>query len=359
MKKKFYAWFLVPALVATVAAGCSKKDGSSPVKPSEVDATLKAEAPACVSPASNSVADSRTPTLVVTNASGTYAQAAMSYRFQVQDESGRVVEEGIASAGKNGRTSYTVKNRLAIDKPYTWMARSEYQNAYGPWSTKATFMSPKKLDAYMNGNELYEPLMDGAPSEFVHSSGGVDWIEGVGVELLNREAWVQWILPTTLVEGEMSFEAFGIGNSHEDWKTKIMSMEDWGAGNTTNNPYRVTVDKRSEWLGQGSRVRFTMRSRNHDAGEPRGGFQRWDKRQIYGWRFAWKGGTAHLWVYDGGFGGKVKEHLQCEYDAPYDPKRHLVRLGSPFGRADPETLPAVIIRHLWVSSNPRPADLGK
>jgi hypothetical protein len=62
-----------------------------------------------------------------------------------------------------------------------------------------------------------------------------------------------------------------------------------------------------------------------------------------------------LYVYNNGFGGSLKEHLTTEYNDPYAPPHHLIRLGSPFGRNKPETLPNVVIRHLWVSANDRPS----
>jgi len=360
MHKKLALSLFAAAFTVAVSSCSDKADAPlNPVTPitNYGDATLKATAPAPVSP-SGITADSRTPTLVVTNSTMEYGQANPSYRFQVLDETGKVFEEGTSSGGSGGRTSYTVKSTLAIDKQYSWLARSEHLGAYGPWSVKASFRSPKLLEAYINGNELYDPLTTGAPSPLIHSHGHAEWFEGLGGHLMDRKTRVQWVLPT-IVEGEVSFEAVGIRNSGEEWKTKILSMEDWCKGNTTDNPFRVTLDKRSEWVGQGSRVRFTMRSNGTDAGEPRGGAQAWDKTTVYGWRFTWRGGTADLWVYEGGFDGPVKEHLTVEYDAPYAPLNHCIRLGSPFGRADKETLPNVVIRHLWVSSNPRPADLGK
>jgi hypothetical protein len=165
-----------------------------------------------------------------------------------------------------------------------------------------------------------------------------------------------------LARGEFSLEATNIEGDHS-WKSKIMSMEDATGGNTTDNPFRVTVDKRPDsWADQCGRVRFTMRSDNplnEEAAEPKGGCQSWDDNAWYGWRFTWRAGIADLWVTENGFDGPVKEHLTAEYDVPYAAIQHLIRLGSPFGRNEMETLSGVIIRHVWVSPNPRPTDLGK
>jgi hypothetical protein len=46
--------------------------------------------------------------------------------------------------------------------------------------------------------------------------------------------------------------------------------------------------------------------------------------------------------------------LPIGYKAPYNPRPHLVRLGSVGGRADPETNPGTIVWNVWVSPNARP-----
>ena len=77
-----------------------------------------------------------------------------------------------------------------------------------------------------------------------------------------------------------------LGNGSEEWKTKVMSMLEAGV-NTTENRYRVTIDKRTTWVGQGSRIRYTMCSGN-TAGqcqEPITGFQSWDRTVNYFWKF--------------------------------------------------------------------------
>jgi hypothetical protein len=181
----------------------------------------------------------------------------------------------------------------------------------------------------------------------LEASNDVTFIPNEGIRLNAKDSFVQWRI-ATLTDGEFSLEARNIRNSGEDWKTKIMSMLDLAGTNTTDNAYRVTIDKRSEWENQGSRVRFTMRSRGIDAGEPRGGFQVWNANTWYFWHFAWGGGTAVLTVREGGPNGPIKEQLETHYAGPYAPPVHGVRLGSVGGRAQPETLPNVIIRNVYV-----------
>ena len=351
-------------LALVVACGDSEQKPVSPTSPTAAaaatgsnaagdSATLKVNGPTPTSPTGGQRLQNMQAVLTFAAATGKYVQGeTFTYEVQLLNAGGTPLETQTGSA-----LSYTMKTALDADTNYSWRVRAVMEGRYGPWSSNATFKSMEQPSAYARGDELYDPLTAGVPSAIISAHGNAAWFPGVGVKLLNRQAFVEYFLPTTLVEGEVSFEATGIRNDGWEWKTKIMSMED-ALGiprNTTENPFRVTVDKRSDWLGQGSRVRFTMRSNGHDAGEERSGPHAWDKNRVYGWRFQWRGGTADLYVYDGGFDGPVKEHLTCTYDEPYAPLKHLVRLGSPVGRGDPESLPDVVIRHLWVSKNPRPS----
>jgi hypothetical protein len=97
-----------------------------------------------------------------------------------------------------------------------------------------------------------------------------------------------------------------------------------------------------------------MRSRGVDAGEPRGGDQRWNRSQTYFWRFEWRGGMSRLRVFEGGRNGRQMEDLSAAYKAPYSPNPHLVRVGSVGGRGGDDTNPGTIVWNVWVSPNPRP-----
>ncbi len=240
---------------------------------------------------------------------------------------------------------------LEFDTPHTWRVRAEYQGAVGPWSSDASFRSP--AGGYMRGNELFDPLTNG-PSLVATASNDVTYIQGVGVRLNSRDSFVEWRLPASCVDCEFSAMMTNIGNGSEDWKTKVMSMIQDDGTNTTLNPYRVTIDKRTTWLGQGSRIRYTMRSRGVDAGEPAGGGQTWNRSLVYFWKFEWRGGQSRLTVHENGRNGRQMESLGAAYRAPYSPSPHLIRLGSVGGRVDNETNPGTIVWNVWVSPNPRP-----
>ena len=57
----------------------------------------------------------------------------------------------------------------------------------------------------------------------------------------------------------------------------------------------------------------------------------------------------------GGKNGRLMEDLTYEYDAPYAPNPHLVRLGiGRRSRRQRHRIPGTIIWNIWVSSSPRP-----
>lgn len=306
------------------------------------DATLKATAPTIQSPANGTRVTDFRVTLSVGPASGTFVPLSgnVAYQFQVFDANGTLLED----SGVQSSTSYAFPRELGVDRTYSWRARAVLNDQGGPWAN-ATFLSPQFPEAYVRGSELYEPLWTGKTVAI--DMNDVTFVPNEGIRLNSRNSIVVWRIDT-LTDGEFSLEAKGIRNSGEDWKTKIMSMLDLAGANITDNAYRVTVDKRSEWENQGSRVRFTMRSRGRDAGEPRGGFQVWNRDTWYFWHFVWGGGTAVLTVREGGPTGPIKEQLSTQYAAPYAPPVHGIRLGSTGGRNLPESLPNVVIRNVFV-----------
>lgn len=332
-----------PTSPTTSAAGSANiaPDGS----------TLKVLAPTLLSPINNVRISGDSPaTLVVEAGLPKFGVAAsLSHRFELYNNVGALVQSAVVDS-----LSYVIQGSLAFGEAYSWRSRAELDGAFGPWSDPATFLAPE--GGYIRGNELYDPLYNGRT--LAETSHGAVFVPNVGIQLLDRASFVQWRLPERLPEGEFSVMLTNLGNGSEDWKTKVMSMIRDDGSDTTLNPYRVTIDKRTDWLGQGARVRYTMRSRGREpAAEPAGGFQRWSRSQVYLWTFTWRGGLSRLVVREGGPDGPIKENIAHDYPAPYDPFPHLIRLGSVGGRAADETNPGTIAFNVWVSPNARPATL--
>ena len=351
--------FAVCALAALtgLAMACSRQS-ASPASPSSTAAvsanadpgvTLKVTAPVPTSPANGStLGDGVVPTLTANAATGTYTATALAYRFQVFNDAGTVVEDVL----KTGPSSL-VATELDYEKRFTWRVRAELNGAAGPWSTTFAFITP--AGAYIRGNEIRDPLTNG---KTVGRAFGCTFIPGVGIRLDGRESYVEYQLQFPLEEGEFSAIMTNVGNGTEDWKTKVMSMLQGDGVNITDNAYRVTLDKRTNWAGQQQPFRYTMRSRGVDSGEPNAGPQTWDRSHLYLFKFTWVGGQSRATVLDGGANGFVKASIGTGYKAPYSPNPHLVRLGSVQGRGGSDTNPNTIIRNVWVSNRPRPAFPG-
>jgi hypothetical protein len=351
--------------VLAAAVACSKST-PNPTSPSASapagetaaaadGSTLKVNPSTAVSPINGEQPD--TIVLTATKATGKFTQELTpSYEFEIYNAANtRVYTSGVIGGVGSGNnvTHQPASAVLEFDQPHTWRVRAVLNGAQGPWSAPASFKAP--VGAFVRGNEVFDPLTTGVPSKVINASNDVTWIPGVGVRLNSKDSYVEWKLSTPCVNCEFSALMTNIGNGSEEWKTKVMSMLEQGV-NTTENRYRVTIDKRTTWVGQGSRVRYTICSgpSSGSCSEPVGGFQSWDRSRTYFWKFEWRNLVSHLLVLDGGINGSVKANLTQSYKNPYQPNPHLVRLGSVGGRADNETNPGTIVWNVWVSPNPRP-----
>lgn len=344
------------AAILSLSIACGRT-ASTPVTPSSsatasTDAgsaadgsTLKVSAPTLSSPVNDQVVEDLTPTLVATASTGKYAAGSLAYDFELYDGSDTKIQTVVVSG-----VSWKVA-ALEYDKPYKWRVRATTDSAYGPWSAFGSFRTPEGR-GYIRGNELYDPLTNGV-STIISAANDVTWIPGQGVRLNSIESFVEWRLATPLTDGEFSVIITNLGNSNEQWKTKVMSMMAGDGVNVTDNSFRFTADRRN--ADSGGTVRYTLRSRGVDAGEPNAGGMSWRRASLYLWRFTWVNGASRLTVQDGGSNGPVVKSVGASYKAPYVPNPHVIRLGSVGGRGGPESLPGATFRNIWVSGSPRPA----
>src|SRR5437762_1995235 len=198
--------------------------------------TLKVTAPVPQSPVGGVKPSTGPATLVVSAATAAFTGTpALQYRFQVFNSANALVQD----SGPLNSTSYQPAD-LTTDATYSWQARAEYQGSVGPWSAKASFIAPVS-GGYILGNELYDPLNNGKTVGEIH--GPVTFIPGVGVRLDAEESYIQYTLPQTLVEGEYSVLASGMGvvSSTEDPKLRIITMRE-GDASINDNIYRMSVE---------------------------------------------------------------------------------------------------------------------
>src|SRR5262245_58962546 len=163
--------------------------------------TLKVTAPKPVSPL-NDAKPQGSVTLVATTSTGTFATVqGLQYRFIVIGPTGAVVDD----SGLRPSPTYDVQGGLDFEKRHTWAVRAELNGAVGPWSSTtgstASFIAP--AGGYINGAELYDPLVDGR-TVGTPLGGPVTIIQGKGATLEAEESYIQYTLGETLREGEFS-----------------------------------------------------------------------------------------------------------------------------------------------------------
>ena len=358
---------ILPAVlmaIVALAAACSRQQAppASPtaVAPDVSDAaadgsTLKASAPTLQSPINGVQAPAFQPlTLVLANSAPTYTTGVpLSYRFEVINAAGAVVDNALVAGGSGATTSRTVPTTLQDGATYQWRGRAEYQGAFGPWSARASFIAPLN-DGFIRGNELYDPLVNGKTVGEIH--GDVTFIPGVGLRINNQSSWVSYRLPQTLTAGEFSVLITGIEHQSRGLKTKVVSMSQ-GLSNMTDNPRRFTIEKRgaSEPGSIAWRVIANDGPVETIGSERR--FVRFDPALSYFWRAVWAPNSFNLSIDEGGVGGARVYERGKALLGTYDPSPHMVFLGSPESTSGPDaqSVPGMVLRHVWVSPAPRPA----
>jgi hypothetical protein len=355
-----------------LAVACSKQQSQSPVSPSATvnpgtgaaadGSTLKVTAPTPVSPVNNAQPDGGL-VLTATKSAGKFADIPLSYEFEVFNASNqRVYTSGVTGGDGNGNNvSHSVSGSLEFDQPYTWRVRGVFQGASGPWSSSASFRAP--AGGYIRGAEIFDPLSSGRTVGT--PVGPTQFVAGKGLQLMAHESRVTYVLPETVVEGEMSVMVTGIDEGSPGDKSKVFSMQE-GFGDPTTNDYRFTVEKRGRSYPVPGAVTWRMITGNaSDRGSINDGFRTavaFSDERWYFWKASWRNGFAAVEVREDGPGGRViYSSSEGTNGHPYRPTPHVVHLGQPVGRGGPQdaSIPGAIYKNLWVSSRPRPAFPGE
>jgi len=364
MRRKF--WFSSSICVIAVAAGCSKQS-ASPTSPSAAAAakgnatgdgsTLKVSAPTPVSPINGvKITQGDNVVLTVNNSTAPYAGGVpLRYEFAVVNGAGQQVFVGQAASG-SAQTSVQVTGGLDAETQYQWHARAFYGDYVGPWSAYAAFISPAN-EGYIRGNELYDPLINGKTIGVVH--GSVQFIPGVGAKLPDWYSYISYELPQTLLEGEYSLLVTNMPANTKGDKQKVMAMAQ-GYDDIVENDRRMTIEKRGDPPGIVAWRLLTHHDRIETEGSGAGGrvFVNFLADRVYFFRATWKDNFFKVKIQEDGVSGPVIYELGKHWDGdPYDPKPHVIYVGSPIGRsgATAASIENTIYRQIWVSANPRPA----
>jgi len=358
------------AVVCTlaVAVACSKK-AANPTSPSVAEqasaeanadgSTLKATVPTQQSPINGARIPAQQPViLVATNSTTSFMpDVPLSYRFELTNAAGAVVENILVPAGA-GTTSREVTADLDSEAPYQWRVRPEYQGTAGPWSARASFVSPPS-EGYIKGPELYDPLTNGRTIGTI--VGPVTFIPGVGVRLETFDSRIVYELGEPLEDGELSALVTNLSTNSEGGKTKIFSMAQ-GYGDLTVNSHRMTVEKRGDSPTGGIAWRFLT---NAEDGVDTIGAERvvreFNPSLVYFWEADWRDGFFRVRINENGVSGPNIYDFGKRYAGFYRPEPHVVYLGGGPARGGPEsqTVPGMVIRQVWVSQRPRPAFANK
>jgi len=351
------------ALVAVTLA-CSS-DSDSPVSPSSSEggasgasadgSTLKASAPVPQSPVNNQQPDQLV--FVANKSTATYAgaAAAFAYEFEIRNSgnTATVCPAAIVPGGSGSTVTYTSSCNLEFEQNYMWRVRATNGNARGPWAT-ATFKAP--AGGFIRGNEVYDPLINGKTVGDI--VGPVTFIPGVGVRLEDFSSYIQYRLPQTLVNGEFSLIITGVATNTEGGKTKVFGMSE-GLDDIVTNDRRMTVEKRGDPEGIVA-WRFISHEDQVDTEGAEREFVVFDPNQPYLWTATWNG-VFNVRIQRGGANGPTIYNKGKAYRGAYDPEPHYAFIGSPIGRTGPDgaTVPGMIVRQVWISPNPRPANIGQ
>jgi hypothetical protein len=362
MSKKVYLAAAVGLLATAVA--CSEKS-SSPAAPSSSPAavddagaladgtTLKVTAPTQTSPANGATLDQFEITLKVNPSVARFAPEVtqFAYRFQLL-LNGQVVKDFRTSSSTEWKVT-----ELDNNVTYGWRCRAEQGTYFGPWSATWTFKTPEQPEGYNIPGELYDPLYTG--KTVGNPNGSVDFVPGVGIRLNDFTSHVEYVLPETIRQGEISVLVTNTPANTEGGKTKIMSMRE-GRSDITTNDRRFTIEKRGDPPGT---IAFRIITR--DSQEETQGAERVQRNFLankwYLWRASFRNGRFQLEIFEDGANGQRIYSFGKNYEGFYDPSPHLAYIGSPVGRGGPSdaTIPGMIAKQLWISNRPRPAFANK
>jgi hypothetical protein len=338
-----------PTSAAQTSVDATGADGS----------TLKATAPGPISPI-NDQQLSDSPTLTVSTASLKFNQGTappLQYRFEVFNDAGnKVVDSGQVSG-----TSYKVTAALDFKKRHTWRARAEYQNAFGPWSAAASFITPE--GGYIRGNEVFDPLTNG--KTVGEAFGATTFIPGKGIRLEDFSAFVRYQIPVTVTAGEFSMEVEGLRANASGNKSKVFGAQQ-GTDDFITDPFRMDIQYRGATgspanaitfrVLYGSATKLSLRY-EPDTATRFASVYNLDPGTTYYWKAVWGSGEFRVTVRQGGINGTPIYDVGVPTpNGAYNPQPMMAFLGAPVGRSGAESasIAGAIYRNVWIAARPRP-----
>jgi hypothetical protein len=361
--------FLAAIAALSMTIGCGDDSPTQPSNPIPANPSLTA--PAAATPSDDEQLDTLRPTLTVQNGTSNIPGVPRAYEFQIADTAEfaasfasfsrayRVVlsQTGVPEGGA-GRTSFTTAEDLQPATRFYWRARLTQGTSVSPWSSTQRFRT--KVEGYNRAGELFDPLTNGRTVGTIAGSRLAQFTPGKGLQILDETAYVKYVLPQTITQGEFSVITENVANGSGDGKNKILAMKQGpNDGEITTNLYRVTVEKRGAPNQEGV-IGWRLIPGDNDQRVD----TEFDERisvnftasHSYLWKATW-GGTFRVEIFDG---SNRIYNLGKAYQGTYRPSPQHAFLGAPTGRAGPvdASVPGVIYRLAWLADKPRPQTLG-
>ena len=262
---------LIAGLIGVTA--CQKSQALTPTVPTAGTvtpadgSTLKASAPLPQSPVGDARVDGSTAlTLTAGSASLTYGgSAALQYRFQLLNDAGALVQD----SGLRTAPNWAPTAALDFDKRYQWQVRAETSDGAGPWSARASFLSPN--GGFIRGKEVFDPLTNGRTvgiqngGHFVTGANG-GWESGSLSDSLDYD-----IATCDACKVEFDVTNFGAGEGMSiSTDVKWFSMGDrsaWGGFQAfRDHPWKMHIEQRSDGDGTGMQLIWRNGAADADTG---------------------------------------------------------------------------------------------
>jgi hypothetical protein len=171
---KYASWVALPAIVA-LGVSCSTTP-ASPTSPTASEhsaaanadgSTLKMTKPGIVAPFDSEKLDSRRPTFIWQNATGTNVATGKAYELELWDAQKVIYTMIVGETPNQGQHAYPTD--LAYATPYSWRIRAALDLERGPWSDWGNFVT---MDA---------PIQAVAPPSGGSASGPVGPPRSIGL----------------------------------------------------------------------------------------------------------------------------------------------------------------------------------
>jgi hypothetical protein len=351
MQQRILSVLSAASLIA-LSFACAESKAVTPITPTATPVTppggaaLKVTAPTPQSPVNDVRLQTFTnPTLQCGSASPTQGGSITpQYRFQLLSDAGAVLED----SGLRSATSWTPSVNLDFDKKYLWQVRAEFQGEVGPWSTRASFLSPN--GGFIRGKEVFDPLTNG---QSVGAIVGGHFVTGPngGWQADTLGDSIDYDIPTCdACKVEFDVTNFGAGEGVSVLADlKWFSMGDGGAfggfSPFRDHPWKMHLEQRSD--GDGTGMQLIWRNGAADAdtgGDPEYGDHR--GKFLYGgpdfghsfdnkvWHFVIEWTRETYKVSIGELGKQTKVYFPGAGDSgffstghPYIPPNHRLELG--------------------------------